>query len=175
MVSTTILAILTAIVIPNFTSFIVKVRVDNEISQLHRLLMVARNSAISYGQNVTVCPLAEDQTCTDNWQGDLTVFIDANNDQIFSLNTNDKLIRLKMAIKDNDKLQYGIRRNRIIFSPTGRTTGWGSNGTFKYCPETYNEYSRAIVIAMSGRFYLSTDANNDGLEETRNGANINCR
>ena len=175
MVSITILAILTAIVIPNFNEFVIKIRVDNEISQLHRLLLVARNSAINANQNVTVCPLDIDSNCTSDWKKEIIVFIDGNKDDIFNADLNEVIIRMKPASKSIDKLQYGLTRKRIKFSPTGRTTGFGSNGTLKYCPEGFIRFSRAIVIATSGRIYLSTDINNDGKDETRDGRSIVCR
>jgi len=175
MVSVTILAILTIIVIPNFTEFIIKIRVDNEISQLQRLLLVARNSAINYNQNITVCPLDDQLQCTSDWRGAISVFIDRNNNDRLDTNINETIIRIKEAIKLGDKLQYGLRRFRLKYAPTGRTTGFGSNGTFKYCPKNYEQYSRAIIVSTSGRIYLSSDIDKDGKDETRSGSEIVCR
>ncbi|MCJ8320659.1 MAG: GspH/FimT family pseudopilin [Colwellia sp.] len=175
MVSIIILAVLTAIVVPNFNEFVIKIRVDNEISQLHRLLLIARNSAINANQDVTLCPLDANYHCSTDWQNQIVVFIDINDDKIFSPESNEVIIRMKPAIKIADKLQYGLTRNRIKFAPTGRTTGWGSNGTLKYCPQDFDNFSRAIVVATSGRFYPSTDLDHDGKDEKRNGSEIVCR
>jgi len=175
MVSITILAILTAIVVPNFNEFVIKVRVDNEISQLHRLLLTARNSAINANQAVTLCPLDTNSSCSTDWQNEIVVFIDINDDNKFSAESGEVFIRTKPSINITDKLQYGLTRKRIKFSPTGRTTGWGSNGTLKYCPHDFDNLSRAIVIATSGRFYPSTDIDHDGKDEKRNGSEIVCR
>jgi type IV fimbrial biogenesis protein FimT len=175
MASTTILAILTAIVVPNFSIFIIKMRVDNEIFQLHRLLMITRNSAINMNQNVTLCPLDQSLKCSDQWQNKLSVFIDNNNNSQLDIINNEKIIRVKPAIKVGEKLQYGLLRKRIVFAPTGRTTGWGSNGTLKYCPNNHPSFSRSITIATSGRFYLSSDFNHDGKNRNRRGIQVNCR
>jgi len=175
MVSITILAILSAIVIPNFNEFVIKVRVDNEISQLHRLLLVARNSAINSNNNVTVCPLDNDLQCTTEWQGTISVFIDNNNNDRLDTNINETVIRLKEAVKLGDKLQYGLRRFRLKYAPTGRTIGFGSNGTFKYCPKNYEDFARAIIVSTSGRIYASSDIDNDGKDENRSGVEIICR
>jgi len=175
MVSVSIVSILGAVVIPNVNEFIIIMRVDNEISQLHRLLLIARNSAINTNQNVTLCPIDSNSNCTTDWQKNIIVFIDSNDDNAYSPDLNEVIIRSKPSVKINDKLQYGLNRNRIKFAPTGRTTGWGSNGTFKYCPQDFTELSRAIVVATSGRFYPSTDINYDGKDETRNGSEIVCR
>ena len=174
-VSCSILAILTVIVVPNFNEFIIKMRVDSQISQLHRLLLIARNNAINYNQAVTVCPLDEDLNCTTHWQNELTVFFDINNDGMLNPDLDEKVIRVKKAVKDGDQLQYGLHRNKVKFAATGRTTLWGSNGTFKLCPKNKTQFSRAIIVANSGRFYLSSDIDHDGKDENRRGAEIICR
>ena len=175
MISVSIVAIVAAIVIPNFNEFIVRMRVDNEISQLHRLLLTARNSAINANRDVTLCPIDNNSHCTTDWQNNIIVFVDINDDSIYSPELNEVIIRIKSSAKINDKLQYGLFRKKIKFAATGRTTGWGSNGTLKYCPEHNTELSRAIVIATSGRFYPSTDIDLDGKDEIRNGNEITCR
>lgn len=175
MIAIAVTSILSAIAVPNFSNFIVQMRVDNEISQLHRLLFVARNAAINSELPVTVCPLNQQNQCTTQWHNDITVFVDLNSNNAFESSNNEILIRTKSAIKNVDKLQYGIGRSRIIYAPTGRTSGWGSNGTFKYCPKDYPEKSRAISIATSGRIYASSDLDHDGRDEVRSGSEIRCR
>jgi len=175
MVSVSVISILAVIAVPNYSKFIVKMRVDNEISRLQRLLLTARNHAISVQYPVTLCPLNEQNQCTSQWQGEIGVFIDSNDNKIYEPASNEVLIAMKDFAFAGDLLQYGLKRNRIKFAPTGRTTGWGSNGTLKYCPKNHNDHSRAIVISTSGRFYSSRDINGDGKDQTRNGSNIICR
>ena len=175
MVSSSVLSILLAILIPNFNEIIIKTRVDSQISQLHHLLLITRNSAINYNQDVTLCPLNENLECTVNWQDELSVFIDFNDNGVLNPELNEKVIKVKAAVKYGDQLQYGLKRNKVKFAATGRTTGWGSNGTFKICPENKMHFSRAIIVATSGRFYLSSDIDDDGKDENRRGAEIICR
>ncbi len=175
MISISVVSVLASIALPNFNQFIVKTRVNNEISQLQRLLLIARNQAINTQFPVTLCPLNAQKQCNTQWDKEISVFIDLNNNNIYEPLNNEILIRTKALIFNGDKLQYGLGRNRIKYAPTGRTTGWGSNGTFKYCPKNYSEQSRAIIISTSGRLYISTDIDNDGKDETRNGAEIVCR
>jgi len=68
MISVSVTSILAALAIPNYSQFIVQMRVDNEISQLHRILLITRNAAINSGQKAIVCPLDESQQCTSQWQ-----------------------------------------------------------------------------------------------------------
>jgi len=173
--SIAIISIFAGIAVPNFNHFLTKIRVDNEIVQLQRLLATARNTAINTGLPTTLCPLNESKQCHSQWHKELTVFIDINNNQIYEPLTGENLIRTKKTVRNTDKLQYGLGRKRVKFAPTGRTSGWGSNGTFKYCPKDHEEISRAIRVATSGRFYVSSDWDGDGKDELRNGSEIQCR
>lgn len=57
MISIAITSILASIAMPNLNAYLTQLRVDNEISALHRLLFTARNTAINTRLPVTVCPL----------------------------------------------------------------------------------------------------------------------
>ena len=52
--------------------WLVRMRIDNEISQLHRLTNTARNTAVSLQQPVTLCPL-NNGNCSNDWTAQLTV------------------------------------------------------------------------------------------------------
>jgi len=173
MVSVAVLAILSATAIPNFNYFIVKTRVDNEITELYRLLLLTRNTAINTGYEVTLCPLDDANKCSIDWQQTLSVFIDANDNK--AKDDDEKIIKIKNPITEGDKLQYALGRYRLVYAPTGRTVKWGSNGTFKYCPESLTDLSRGVVVATSGRIYVSSDIDNDGKDENRSGKEIICR
>lgn len=171
LVSISVTSILAAIALPNLSSFIVKMRVDNEISQLHRMLLTTRNAAINSGQKAIICPLDYNYQCTSQWHNELSVFIDVNDNKKFD--NNEQVIRIRSEINSEDKLIYGKGRNKITFKPTGHLSGL-ANGTFRYCPESHKKYSRGIVVARSGRVYQSTDINNDGIDENRGNKQINC-
>ncbi len=172
MIIVAIASILSIIALPNMGSFIVQLRVNNEISILQRLLLTTRNYAINSGNRVILCPLTADGSCTTEWHKELSVFIDSNNDQKFDA-TNEKIITTKPAIKTGDILIYGKGRAKVTYHPAGHLTGL-SNGTFRYCPSQYNEMSRGIVIARSGRLYATSDIDGDSKDETRMNKEIAC-
>ncbi|QBG35339.1 GspH/FimT family pseudopilin [Litorilituus sediminis] len=173
LVSVAIISVLSFIAIPNLQPFIVKLRVDNEISNLHRALLKARNHAINSGNIVTLCPLNANNECTTLWQNELSVFADLNNNLILDEADGERILISKAAIKTSDKLVYGRYRTRVSYHPDGHLSGL-SNGTFRYCPKGFEQFSRAIVIARSGRLYTSSDIDNDGIEETRSNNEITC-
>lgn len=173
LISISITSILTTIAFTSLEDFIVDMRVDNEISQLHRILLITRNSAINAGQKAILCPLNASFECTTQWQNELSVFIDANDNKRFDQNKNEKILRIKEAIVTDDTLVYGKGRTKITFKPTGQLSGL-ANGTFRYCPKNHEDKARGIIVARSGRVYQSADINNDGLDENRQYKKITC-
>lgn len=173
MVGVAVLGILTAIAMPSLNQLLVSMRVDNEISQIHRLVLSARNSAVSMGFNVTICPLDGDNNCTaDSWDDELSVFIDLDNDNIYEPADDEALLKVKSAITANDTLTYA-GFSRITFAPTG-TLAAALNSTFLYCPQDFDDLGRAVVLSASGRATQSSDVDNDGIDEDRNGVDIAC-
>jgi prepilin-type N-terminal cleavage/methylation domain-containing protein len=175
MVTISLVAIISAIALPNYQTFLVKTRVDNQIARLTRLLLTTRNSAINLQVPVVLCPLNASNSCSTDWQSKLSVFTDHNNNNQYDAGTKEVIITTKSMVTNGDRLEYGLGRTRIKYAPTGRTSGWGSNGTLKYCPNQYTDFSRGIVVAISGRLYASADINGDGKDQTRSNQNITCR
>ncbi|MFT5760228.1 MAG: type IV fimbrial biogenesis protein FimT [Alteromonadaceae bacterium] len=173
-VSISVVMILASIGVPVLASFIVELRVDNEISSICRLLFITRNTAINENKTVTLCPLNNQNICENQWQNTLSVFIDSNNNKIYEPATGERLIKVKPPIFTGDILQYGNTRNGLTYSATGHLSCWGQNATFKYCPKNYNEKSRGIVVAVSGRIYTSSDDNNTQVDKNRSGVTITC-
>jgi len=173
MASIAITSILSAIALPNMSDFIVQMRVDNEISKLYRLLLTTRNAAINSGERAIICPLTSGGKCTTDWHKELSVFIDSNNNKTFEAANNERLIVTKAAIKLGDQLIYGKGRTSVSYHPSGHLSGL-SNGTFRYCPLNYEDKSRGIVIARSGRLYASSDRDGDSKDKTRMNKEITC-
>jgi len=169
LVTIAIAAILVTIAAPNMNNLIVKMRVDNEVSQLNRLVLTARNSAISMEQNVILCPLVTG-ACTNNWSNELSIFIDVDNSGTYVAAT-DILLKVKAATSGGNNITYAGQSN-IAFAPTGGLTSIAS--TFIYCPVNNSTLARAVVLSLSGRTYLTTDSNNDGKDEFRTGTIVAC-
>jgi type IV fimbrial biogenesis protein FimT len=173
LVGIAIVGILTAIAGPSLGQFIVQSRVDNEISEIHRLVLTARNSAINSGKNVTFCPL-NGTSCSSNWDNELSIF--TNSDNTLANNNsyivaNEDLIKVKGKIANGDSLVFS--QNIIIFAPTGRLVS-GGNGSFSYCPKDNNDLSRGVEISLPGRVYVTSDTDNDNKDENRDGTEVSC-
>ncbi|NQY33525.1 MAG: type II transport protein GspH [Alteromonadaceae bacterium] len=168
LVTISVIAIITAIALPNLSTFLVEMRVDNQISELQRLLLLSRNTSINSGKQVIICPI--ETKCSTNWHNEITVFVDDNNNGDFD--ATDTIIKVKGAIKSGDKLQYG--QKSLIFTETGNLTGGVAAQPFSYCPKDHPTKSRGILVSAQGRSYVTSDTDNDNIDEDRNNNEITC-
>lgn len=172
LISISILCSLTAIAMPSYGPFLAEMKTTNELHKMQRLIFLARNNAINFQTNVTLCPLVNGQ-CSTQWQQDLTVFFDHNKDKIQS-GSNELSILIKRSIPLGDRLQYAKTRTAITFGPTGKISVWGANGTFKYCPKGFEELSRGLIVSVTGKSYLTQDFDQDNQDEYRSGKHVKC-
>jgi len=162
LVTIAIVSIALTIAVPSLSSFTMQMRVDNEVTELQRLLLTARNAAINSGQDTSLCPLKDDDTCENsrNWQGRIGVVSIA-----------DGLIKEREAITDGDTLNFIL--NSVTYSPSGQLRTANNNFLlFSYCPSGNADYCRGVGLSLAGRTYLSSDINGDGKDQDRNGDNI---
>lgn len=170
LISVSIVGVLLMVALPNLSSYLVKSRVDNEISELHRLILTARNAAINSGKNVTLCPLSSSNVCGTNWQNELSVFNNTADNTKFDSAT-EQIIKIRAKIATGDTLK--LSQTSLVYSPTGRLIS-GSNSVFTYCPKDYADLARGIDISLSGRVYASQDTDNDDKDEDRSGNEFSC-
>lgn len=177
LVGISIVAILTAVALPSLNRFVVNMRVDSQISELHRLLLIARNTAVNSGRDVVICPIIND-SCTNDWTQEISVFIDFNQNNDYDLaagdNPTDEIVRVKSAINNNkDKFQYTGGAS-LTYNSLGNLPSNNSEFIFSYCPDGFTDESRGISVSISGRAFISQDSNDDGFDEDRNNIKITC-
>ncbi len=149
MITLVLSTILISIVMPNFNSLYEHYRADSSIRVIQQTLQMARNTAISYGARVTVCPITENE-CSDDWTIGITVFIDSGVSNV--IDGQDKILIKTSRFYQNDFVTYN--RSAIRFQADGLASG--TNGTLTYCPSsTISQYSKAIIINQSGRIRFS--------------------
>ena len=175
MVSVSILMILLTIGIPSMVNFTVNMRVDREISTLHRMIAQTKNMAVNANTYIAICPLNNSNVCTTNWHSTITIFSDLNKNKKYEPSEGEAIIQVKDSINKNDKLQYGKNRTALIFGPTGHLAIWGGNATFKYCPKNHEDKNKGLIISRAGRAYKTTIYKDDGLHRNRSGKTVICK
>ncbi|PKG86441.1 hypothetical protein CXF85_01695 [Colwellia sp. 75C3] len=165
LVTIAIAGLIIAISLPNLGSFIAQVRVDNEVSELQRLLLTTRNAAINSGEDATLCPLPLVPTVpasckvSNDWTGNIGII------------SVDGVIKEREPIQAGDKLDFTF--NSVTYNSSGQlNTNIGELRLFSYCPKDFADFSRGVALSLSGRAYLSSEVN--GVEKDRQGNVISC-
>jgi type IV fimbrial biogenesis protein FimT/type IV fimbrial biogenesis protein FimU len=175
MVGIVIVGILIGVGLPSLNDFMTRSRVDAQITEIHRVVMTARNAAINTGQWVTVCPLASN-ACGTNWQGQISVFTNTNNTPVdavaFNAADTEILLKTKDAASAGDTIVFN-QGNSLIFSPTGRLASAGP-ARLSFCPADDANLSRGVEVSLTGRVYTTSDTDNDDKDEFRNNTEVSC-
>lgn len=135
-----ILAILLAIGVPSFTTYIESSRATGTANEFLYYTQLTRSEAVKRNSTVTLCPTADhtaDPPCVTNWtEGWLVI-------------AGSEVIRVHSAIPDNMTLIPDPTQNQIIFSAVGTTT----NATdFSL---TIGAQTRCISLLTSGKAAVS--------------------
>lgn len=129
-------------------------------SDLHRLtaaIQLARASAVTFGEPITICAQDAGGRCNGNWSGALSVFRDPR--RAARMAAGDQLLQRFEPIHPDAALDFrafGARRYLRLL-PNGQTD-W-QNGRFEYCPPRSSEQGGSVlVINVQGRLRsLSAD------------------
>ena len=150
MVALAIVAMVTAIALPNFSSSLQSDRVEMFMSEFNKNLKNARNQATAHSEFVIVCPLSsttKDSSCLTNWKdNDIATFIDLNNNQKFDA-ASDELLRVQDKINTRDALAHTTGTGAIRFDSMGRLE---QEHQFVACAQGGEEYTYAVQVTMSG-------------------------
>lgn len=178
MVSLAVVAIIMTLGIPSLLDTLVTNRVNTAIVSLNKDIISARNFAVSYENNVTICHLNSSKQCDKNWSQGYSIFIDTNANNIFDA-ADDQILLNRNQINSKDTLIF-TDGNSVQFSFDGTVLTQFSDenlAAFKYCPNVADSenYARAVMLNLSGRPRTSKDIDNDNKDELNgNNDHITC-
>lgn len=172
LVTLAIAGILIGLGLPAMSALIEQSQFKANVSTIHRAVALTRSMAVYRGLPVSLCPLDTGDECHNDWNRQLTVFEDRNQNQI--LDNDEITIRTFPSLPNNDDhlAREFSRNNAIMFRPSG--TAFGHNGTVKVCLNGQRDLTATIIISNVGRIRLGQDDNNDGLVENSSGNEIRC-
>ena len=165
MVTISVLAILLAIAVPNFQSFILNSRLTATTNDLASAFAVARSEAVKRATRVTVCksanPEAASPTCSAgaSWQNGWIVFVDSATAGTVDGTDSGNILRVFQPTVSNGMAIDGGANfaNWLSYLPSGVSVGNGNlaNGTFivdfATCPSPATNMARTIVLNATGR------------------------
>lgn len=147
----TVIAIISllSLAAPNFTKVAAENRQQSNAFTLHRLLQLARSSAVSRARVVTICGSLDNVHCVKDWQSPtVIIFDDDNNNHIADLN--EKMI-WRETIANSQWYWRGSNRSYLRFRPDGTPLEWGH---FTLCPIDKNGgHATQVILNFVGRPY----------------------
>ena len=149
MVALSVLAILAAAAVPNFSSFIHRSRMTTESSNLVSDVEIARSEAARRNTTITVCPTADGTNCTSDWTQRRVVFVDSNGDNIIS--NGEEVIRKS----DPPASSMVIVASSLSTGATSiRLRSWGapdSLGSWQFCEKSSTSAGQRVSLTGSGK------------------------
>lgn len=153
MVTLAVMAILLAVAVPSYDSFINRQRMKAAVAGLHHDLMAARSQAVYRNAIMVACPGHPASGCSgaSDWSNGWIVFEDFDGDRRRS--ESERLLRHSRppaAIK----VHAPASRPALRFFPDGSTPG--SNANIGLCGNDGPEGARKLVVSNIGRVRRDT-------------------
>ncbi len=165
-----IIALLSAIAIPNLSQIVTHSQIAATELKLRRSISAARNAALSSGEITTLCG-GEHTSCEGSWERGYLLFVDNNNDGV--LDAEEELLE-RSRVPESISIDWRAsgRAPYLKFSPSGMARQFGR---FHIChqKETVTE-SRGLVINRQGRVRAYKDRDGSGRYTDINGQEPIC-
>lgn len=149
MMTIAIAAIVLGIGVPSFQTMIQNSRKTTAINDMRAALALARSSAITHRERITVCKSSDNSNCTENgdWSQGWIVFHDPNSPG--TRDDDEEIIRVHEALKSGSFTGSRLVADRISFTPQGMANG--TLGTLTYSDSRGAEYNGSLVISFGGQ------------------------
>lgn len=156
------------VVAPSLQKTIAKAHVVGQLNEVNMLLRYARLSAMDEYATTTICPSADFENCSLDWNEPLILFMDENTNGV--LDSSEQILRIA-----NSQQKYNLVKgpnSYIRFYASGANS---SPATLRFCSkQDYPDLNRALYISLQGRARLSTDSNNDNIHDNGSGRVVTC-
>lgn len=170
-ITVAILSILISIAIPGTNKLVETSQGSAEVNAILGFLALARQEAVMSGKIVTVCPLNESRQCGRDWNHDVSMFHDPQNNRSADSNTN--IIRVLPSTSYGTRTTRSLSRSYFQFRPNGMM--YSDLGNITWCPPSNSTTAAAhIVISKGGRARVAKDQDNDGVVDRANGKPVSC-
>lgn len=170
MVVTVIAAMIITVGIPSLQRFSQNIGARQDIGRLSQLLSYARSSAIFTTSRTTLCPLKQDNSCSQDWNEALSLFSDTNNNH--KLDLPQEAVLSTIAAVSTNNVTRAYTGTVISFNERGYSDV--ATGSMSYCKNDAIITGAVFIISRMGRIRRGQDSDNDGLPETAGGSKIPC-
>jgi type IV fimbrial biogenesis protein FimT len=173
MITIATVGILVSMSMPNLGDMLQKNAAETVLNDLARTMTMARVSAVSHGQMVTLCRSADQKSCNGEWHNGMLVFLDHDSDRI--VDTSDRILHVTSPATTPGTLKLRSFPNRqyLQFTPAGVINN--QTGNFTWCPADNDaRQAQQLIFNITGRVRFATDSDQDGLVEGADGTPLSC-
>jgi len=155
LIGVALMGTLLGLAVPSYFAIVDEGRATRAANQLHAMLSLARNRAISVGHRVVLCRSSNQNECSFSgaWSAGAILFDDANRNSV-----RDNGEWIVATLDRSDVAPYhvvGPRDRRVIgFNPDGRSAG--TNIALRICDPNLAT-RRLVIVSVSGRPRTSRD------------------
>ena len=151
MVVVSIIAITTSLAVPAFEKSISRTQIESKTNIVYDVFQLARSTAITHGQYISICPSPNGQICSREWQQGLMAFIDIDRDR--QLSGNEKIITFQPTTSATTL--HGNQRY-FTYNPLGSIKG--RLGSLVVCPtkNSGKNLSTRLFVSQMGRVRIET-------------------
>ena len=152
LISIAVMAILLILTLPSFKNIIMNNRISAQTDALFNSLSYARNTALSQGINVSVCPAnaAGSTTCGANWQNGWIVVSQPTVGPALLLQAN--FTGVNDPVLSTVSIG-GVSASIVTFDPRGIAT---TQANFKSCDNRGGAFARSVEVLPTGFIQSST-------------------
>ena len=172
MVTVSVVAILLALAVPGFQSFLVGNNLASSSASFLSTVNYARSEAVKRSMTVTICPSADGATCTGTWSNGWITFVDTNANG--SANAGETVLRAHPALTSSYSAASTLQDssgNSVSYISYARNGLANDTGTVAICYQNDTSQSQAITITLT-RPRIAPDTNGDGIPNKESGSNI---
>jgi len=171
LITLVIISLLLALSGPSYNSLVNASKRDAEVNDLLAFMVMARHESIMSGEIVTLCPLNTKKECGRNWNGELHLFKDPENNR--ALSNDRQVIRTLPATSTGKRVVRSLSRSYFQYRPNGMILS--DLGNITWCPENEDPKTAGhIIVSRGGRVRLATDLDGDQIPNRANGKNVDC-
>lgn len=147
-----VMGIILAIAMPMFSEIVVSTRMTSQANDLMADILYARSEASARGVRVSICPTADQISCSatqTDWNQGRIIFADSNGNSLLDAG---EALNTRSALSGQSALTPSGFSNLLLvtFNPYGGVVPLGTTGAYKLCPPS-SPYGRQIAVEISGR------------------------
>jgi len=153
LIATSVFCLLTSLAVPSFSHLLKQKQQDKTVEAFIHTMNFARQTAVDYTNDVIICSSSNEQSCDEDWNQPLMVFLDVNKNK--KLDEDERLLRKLEAPTDRQIVNWRSAQPYIKFS----AQGYAMSGRLYYCDKSDPERYRAqLILFNSGRTRVTPEA-----------------